>query len=247
MALVQPKLRLDKSLQEYTPPPVTQPTSKLSSWTSPGVRMKPEECKRCPLSLMDHGFVPDEYPESPKIAVLLERPGQEEVLEQRPLWGRSGQLWMKKLVEACGNHRGDVLICNSLRCYNQQNQYPTGWLKKQAEGQCRRWDGWHRTPEEGRLQKGGLLKFDPNLFVATYHPAYILRVPAFYWLVLRAMEFAFQKAGEGYRPLVLMGDKALYLIAPWLERDERGRGSGGMKTWQRHWWEGSLKSGIPQG
>lgn len=240
MTLVQAPARL-KVDDDYTKISASPSSSKLSSWTSSGVRKKPEYCRRCPLSIVDHGFVPDEYPENPRIAVLLERPGGDEVLEQRPLWGKSGQLWMKRLVNACGYSREDVLICNTLRCFNQENKYPTGWLKKQSENLCRHWDSYHRTPEDGTLQDGGLLKFDPNLFIVTYHPAYILRVPAFYWSVLRAVEFAFQKAGEGYRPLLLMGDKAAYLMGPWLEKDERGRGSGGLKTWQRHWWEGSLK------
>lgn len=241
MALVQPSLKTDTSSKDYTQPP-PPPTSKLSSWCSTGVRKKPDGCKKCPLSLVDHGFVPDEMPLHPKIAVLLERPGQEEVLEQRPLWGKSGKLWMKKLIGACGYGREDVFICNTLRCFNQENKYPTGWLKKQAEGCCRQWDFYHRTPEDGRLEQGGLMGFNPDLFVVTYHPAYVLRTPAFYWPVLRAVEFAFKKAGEGYRPLLLMGDKATFLVAPWLQRDERGQGMGGLKTWQRHWWTGSLQS-----
>lgn len=218
----------------FTVPVDSSSSSKLSSWVSTGIRKKPEGCRRCPLSLVDTGFVPDEYPPSPLIAVLLERPGWEEVLEQRPLIGKAGRLWLSRLIKRTGHEREDVLICNTLRCFRQGNVYPTGWERKQGEKCCRQWDHYHRTPEDGTLRSGGLGKFDPNLIMVTYHPAALLRTPAFYWPTLRAVEVAFEKAREGWRPLLCMGDKAAMLVGKWME------GTGGMKTWQRHWWTSTL-------
>ena len=126
-------------------------------------------------------------------------------------------MWLKRLVERLGYKREDVFVGNTLRCRPPNNVYPVGDLAKKAARACRQYDQSVRA-------------FNPNLFVVSYHPAAILRTPSLYRSTLRSVDLAFKKAAEGYRPCVLMGDTALHLVAPHLR--------GGLKLWNRHWWEG---------
>lgn len=198
-----------------------------------GVRPHPEACKLCPLNWLGSGFVPDEMPATgkPRIAMMFEFPAGDDIVEGRPLVSRGGQAWLRRLVYALGHRKDEVLICNTLRCRPRQGRYPTGVDQRQAELCCRAHDG---TQWGGDIDvPGGLLAFDPNVFLVSYNPGDILDTPSLYRLVRRDVEKAFSLADRDYRPLMLMGKGPAFLVAPWLQ------GKGGIKAWRGHWWEGS--------
>lgn len=184
-----------------------------------GASRKPKSCEGCPYASTGLGFCPDDKPEKPLIAMMLEAPGQEEVLESRPLVGRAGRMWLWRLIGQNGYKRENVLICNTLRCNPPGNHYPTGQVRHGAEEWCRQYDT-------------KLREFEPDMFLITCHPAMLLRTSAMMRLVQRDVKLAFEFAERGRRPLVLMGDKAKEVFAPWLV--------GGVKRWRGHWWEGRL-------
>jgi hypothetical protein len=181
-----------------------------------GIGSKPEGCKGCPYRSIGAGFVPDDEGVNPKIAMVLEAPGEDEALNSKPLVGRAGKLWLKKLIEIHGYKREDVLIANTLRCRPPGNKYPIGKLKESAELHCRAYDD-------------KIVKFDPDLYLVTIHPAMLLRSSAMTRLVQRDLAKAFEFAAQGYRPIVLAGETSKSLAASHLH--------GGVKGWRGHWWE----------
>lgn len=183
------------------------------------------------------GFVPDWYGdqyEEPKLAFLLDFPAADDVLDQRPWSGRAGYAWEKKYLKPFGLSLSNVLISHVLRCQPKERKwgkpvYPTASLRRGAEITCRQHDGkcWGGP----KLRAGGIKKYDPNLFVISFHPSDALLVPALSRLIHKDIEKAVKRQTEGYRPLVVMGVEAKELIAPWLR--------GGIKPWRGTFWEGS--------
>lgn len=225
-------------------PPVLKPVPSLGKnplplWTSTGVREKPEGCALCPFQTKGSGFVPDWYPdahgEAPRIGFLLDHPTSDEVLEQRPWAGRAGYAWEKKYLKPFGLSLSDVFIGHVIRCQPRERKwgkpvYPTATLKRGAELTCRQhdkvcWGG-------DKLRKGGLHALNPDLFVVTFHPNDALLVPAFSRLIEADIKKAVGKMQEGRRPLVLMGNEARELVAPWTAN------KGGTKTWRGTFWAG---------
>ena len=86
------------------------------------------------------------------------------------------------------------------------------------------------------LVPGGILSFDPNIFVLTFHPAAVLRTRAYFFLVKEEVKRAHEFARMGYRPLICMGGKAGALVFPRME------GNGGLDSWHGHWFHGSFRT-----
>lgn len=103
-------------------------------------------------------------------------------------------------------------------CRPPGNNYPTGKLRKEAESFCRQYDDKLRA-------------FNPNLFVVSLHPSALLRSSAATRLVRLDCQKAFKFAEEGYKVLLLMGDKAMGVFLPHLS---------GVKRWRGSYFEGSL-------
>lgn len=181
-----------------------------------GLSKKPAGCEGCPQRSVGVGFVPDERPEEPLVAMVLEAPGEDEAVLSRPLVGKAGQAWLRRLIYQNGFKREDVLIANCLRCRPPENLYPIGKMRVEAERNCRQYDD-------------KLIEFNPTLYIVTLHPAMLLRSSAMMRLVQKDVRMAFEKAKEGHRVCLLMGDKAMHLVAPWLK--------DGVKKWRGHWWE----------
>lgn len=194
---------------------------------------KPPGCKRCAYRTVGEGFCPDYLPPNPKVAILLEAPGQDEIQENTPLWGKAGQLWLNKLIRPAGLEREDCLIANTMRCRPPDNKYPTGKLRKHVEELCRQYDDSHG--EGWNLVEKGLRSFNPNAFVIGMHPAALLRSSAAMRLVRKAVELTKWLADVGYRPCLIMGDKGMGIVAPYLD--------GGVKRWNRHYWLGKWPFG----
>lgn len=179
---------------------------------------KPDLCSLCPYHEIGGGFCADEGDSNTaKILFVLEGPGQEEILDGRPLTGRTGRFWEWKLLPHTGFVRGDVAIANTLRCRPPGNKYPIGKLRVVAERFCRCHDGKVIKP------------FHPTHWGVTYHPAALFRTPNRSKIILRALTRAGEIARSGGRPALLMGDKAMGVFVPHLK--------GGVKKWQGHWEE----------
>lgn len=158
---------------------------------------KPLSCAGCPLHVKGCGFVlGDGDPKAAKIGILLEAPGQEEVLVSKPAVGPAGRIMEGWVLAAVGLHRKDVFVDNVLRCLPPKGKigpYPTGDERKEAEAACRQYDRWD--------------EFKPTVAIVTMHPAAILRETTPLPLVIADMKKAADFARAGERPIVLMGGK----------------------------------------
>ncbi|GAH66663.1 unnamed protein product, partial [marine sediment metagenome] len=155
------------------------------------------KCRRCELWRSRKNAVPGEGSPSARIAFVGEAPGADEDAQGRPFVGRAGQL-LDKIIIAMGLKRGDVYICNILKCRPPDNRDPKPdeiikclpFLQQQLEmigPEIIVALGAHaaRTLLEtnkpiGHL-RGKFHEYYPSMtakpikLMATYHPAYLLR------------------------------------------------------------------------
>jgi DNA polymerase len=80
-------------------------------------------CRKCPLGSLRTNAVPGEGSPNARIMFVGEGPGADEDAQGRPFVGRAGQL-LDKVIGACGLERGDVYICNILKCRPPENRDP---------------------------------------------------------------------------------------------------------------------------
>ncbi len=74
---------------------------------------KPPTCTGCPLVKKGRGFVPGYGEvETPKLIILMERPGENEVIEGKPAVGKSGY----HVDKALGGDRDGVFLTNVRKC-----------------------------------------------------------------------------------------------------------------------------------
>ncbi len=207
-----------------------------AGWSSSGVRLKPELCKLCPNAAIGKGFCPDWVPDNPLVAFLFDMPSGDDVLEQSPLAGAQGWVWQKTLITDLGYKKSDILLSHAIRCKQPNDafgkpKYPSNFIQKPAELNCRQYDGQHGCDNEV-LAGGGLNEFDPNVFVITLHPRTIRNVGAHQIQIQRDVQKAFEFAKKGWRPAVLFGEGPAELYFPWMKNN------GGMKNWRGHYWVG---------
>jgi uracil-DNA glycosylase family 4 len=127
------------------------------------------------------------------IVLIGEAPGANEDVQGLPFVGRSGQL-LDRLLAETGIARGDVYICNVVKCRPPQNRDPrpeevvtcAPFLRAQLEVLKPRVLcalGLHATrwllPGKEPMAKlrGQVLEYKGIPTIATYHPAAILRSP----------------------------------------------------------------------
>lgn len=201
------------------------------SFLSSGVTRKPAGCLACQFHQSGAGFVADHGPVNPRLALLLDYPSADDVMEQRPWSGRGGYAWIKQFLEPVGLRRDEVLISSILRCRPTgfPTKYPTGSLKRNCEITCRQYDS--KQWSAGGLIDGGIVGYNPNMFIITLAPIDSRMVPALGRLIVKDMEKAVRKASEGFRPLILMGTEAMDLVCPFLS------GKGGAPAWRGHYME----------
>lgn len=184
-----------------------------------GTITKPDQCKlRCGYK-RGSGFVAcDSVGKVAKVAMLLEAPGAWEGTYGWPVVGNTGRKLFDEIVAPLGYSREDVFLDNTIRCqpprYQGKQTYPTGRDRSLAEDACRYWDA-------------GIDLWNPNLISCTWHPASLFEDHSRERLVGEAVRKAFMHAEAGYRPLLLMGEKAAERFAPFW--------AGQMKYWQNHW------------
>lgn len=155
------------------------------------------KCCECGLGETRTNGVPGEGAPDARIVFVGEAPGADEDAQGRPFVGRAGQL-LEKIINAMGLQRGDVFICNILKCRPPDNRDPRGdeiikclpFLQKQIEligpeiivalGAHAAKTLLNTTEAIGRL-RGRFHEYytSPDAYpiklMATYHPSYLLR------------------------------------------------------------------------
>ena len=90
------------------------------------VREKCEKCKGCALASTRSNVVfADGNPDSAKIVLIGEAPGEMEDETGRPFVGRAGQLLDEFLKDAGISIDNDVYIINTVKCRPPENRVPT--------------------------------------------------------------------------------------------------------------------------
>jgi DNA polymerase len=178
------------------------------------VREELGDCKRCKLCTTRTNIVFGVGNPDANLVFVGEAPGADEDAQGEPFVGKAGQL-LTKMIEAMGYARGDVYICNVLRCRPPGNRNPEPdevaacepFLKKQLGAirprmivalgkfavQCLLRD---ETPI-GRL-RGNLRSYEGIPLMPTFHPAYLLRDPSkkkLAWDDLKAVNAALASVG----------------------------------------------------
>ncbi len=152
-------------------------------------------CQRCPLCKTRTNVVFGQGVEDAEVLFVGEGPGQSEDEQGQPFVGRSGQLLDKYLFAIDLDRGRNCYIANIVKCRPPQNRDPLPeereacmpWLREQfrlirpkivvclgriaAQSMIR--PDFAITKEHGQFfEKGGVL------FMATFHPAALLRNPA---------------------------------------------------------------------
>lgn len=90
------------------------------------VEKKCQSCKSCALGATRTNLVfSDGNPETARIVLIGEAPGETEDLEGRPFVGRAGQLLNEFLAEAGISRDEDLYIINTVKCRPPENRVPT--------------------------------------------------------------------------------------------------------------------------
>jgi len=151
------------------------------------------ECTRCKLHKTRHKIVFGDGSPKADLVFIGEGPGADEDAQGLPFVGRAGKL-LTQMIEAMGLRRGDVYICNVVKCRPPENRQP----EKDEVTACspflfRQLDVLKpkvivclgSTAAQTLLQtnrgishfRGEWLDFRGYKMLATYHPAYLLRNP----------------------------------------------------------------------
>ncbi len=151
-------------------------------------------CRRCQLWRTRTKFVFGEGDPRARLVFVGEAPGQDEDLQGRPFVGAAGQL-LTKIIEAIKLKRSEVYICNILKCRPPDNRNPLPeeirqcepYLKAQLEiikpkvicalGTFAAQTLLQTSVPISKLR--GRIHYYQNIkLVPTYHPAALLRHPA---------------------------------------------------------------------
>jgi uracil-DNA glycosylase family 4 len=178
------------------------------------VREELGDCQRCKLAPSRQNLVFGVGNPEARLVFVGEAPGADEDAQGEPFVGKAGQL-LTKMIEAMGYARGDVYICNVLKCRPPGNRNPEPdevaacepFLKKQLGAirprmivalgkfavQCLLRDD----APISRL-RGSFRTYEGIPLMPTFHPAYLLRDPSkkkLAWDDLKAVNAALAKVG----------------------------------------------------
>ena len=173
-------------------PPGMHPASGASNLAA--LRNIVAECRRCPLCETRTQTVFSDGSETAELVFVGEAPGEQEDLQGVPFVGRAGQLLTDIIEKGMKMQRGDVYICNVLKCRPPQNRDPLPEEKRECEPYLVRQLelirpkvivalGAHAAKTLLRTQDGtGALRGKWHFYHGiplrvTYHPAYLLRSP----------------------------------------------------------------------
>ncbi len=178
----------------------------------PEIREELGDCRRCKLCEERNSIVFGEGNPDARLVFVGEGPGRDEDAQGRPFVGRAGQL-LTKIIKAMKLEREDVYICNVVKCRPPGNRNPEPdevascepFLAKQIRS---------INPEVvvclGSVATGLLLKlknfrmgqlrgtfhnYENSKLMVTYHPAALLRNPAFKKPVWEDMKLVMKELG----------------------------------------------------
>lgn len=90
------------------------------------LKLKCNECKTCGLHLTRNNVVfADGNPQSAKIILIGEAPGENEDLQGIPFVGRAGKLLNEFLAKAAISREKDLYIINTVKCRPPKNRVPS--------------------------------------------------------------------------------------------------------------------------
>jgi uracil-DNA glycosylase family 4 len=150
-------------------------------------------CTRCKLHKARTHIVFGVGNPKAQLVFVGEGPGRDEDEQGEPFVGRAGKL-LTSMIEAMGLKRSDVYICNVVKCRPPENRLPekdeiatcSPYLFRQlgviapkvicALGSCSAQTLLQTTQGISRF-RGEWFDYHGSKFIATYHPAYLLRNP----------------------------------------------------------------------
>jgi uracil-DNA glycosylase len=152
------------------------------------------ECTRCKLHKTRNKIVFGDGNAKAQLVFVGEGPGADEDAQGLPFVGRAGKL-LTQMIEAMGLQRGDVYICNVVKCRPPGNRQPENdEVEECSPFLFRQLDVLQpkvivclgATAAQTLLQtnrgishfRGQWMDFRGYKMLATYHPAYLLRNPA---------------------------------------------------------------------
>ena len=158
------------------------------------IREELGDCSRCRLSGSRTSIVFGSGNPDASLMFIGEAPGSEEDRQGLPFVGRAGQL-LTKIIESIGIQRSDVYICNVLKCRPPKNRNPEAdevetcspFLRQQLEAVrpqivCCMGTFASQTMLGMKVPisklRGRFHDIEGIRFIATFHPAYLLRNPA---------------------------------------------------------------------
>ena len=185
---------LPKPLPRRSTAPDLFALPKILDATLQDIRTDIGDCIRCKLHKGRSKIVfGDGHPQA-KLLFIGEGPGRDEDLQGLPFVGRAGKL-LTQMIEAMGLRRGDVYICNVVKCRPPENRAPekdevaacSPFLFRQIDlvapqvivclGSIAAQTILETTRGISQF-RGQWLEFRGRKLMATYHPAYLLRNPS---------------------------------------------------------------------
>lgn len=177
-----------------TPVPKSLPLDLPNTPGLAAVREELGDCTRCKLYQSRKNIVFGEGNPGAALAFVGEGPGFEEDREGRPFVGEAGQLLTKIIENGMKLRRGDVYICNVVKCRPPENRTPEPdeiaacetFLAKQIQAiRPRVIVTLGNVPTQTLLKtKEGITKlrgkwqtYQGIPLMPTFHPAYLLRNP----------------------------------------------------------------------
>lgn len=219
-------------------PPVLDPNL---PWQSPGiVRDRPTACGLCRYHYKSVGFTSTFVGKTPKIGIVFPHPDSEEVVSREALDSARGRRFLHENIEPLGLTKEDLVISYVIRCLppwskkTREREFPTGKMRENATEVCRRYDRLKGL--KGDLVTGGIIEFDPDMFIFSFDPQDIIRIPAYTRIIQRCFDKAAHFMNLGYKPCVLLGEEAVTLQCPWV------KSHGGLKQWVGGYVEQKWKS-----
>jgi uracil-DNA glycosylase family 4 len=175
------------------PEPSLFPTPAAGVESLEAIRTDLGDCQRCKLGRLRKNIVFGMGNPCADLLFVGEAPGADEDEQGLPFVGRAGQL-LTRIIQAMGMRREDVYICNIVKCRPPENRDPEGdevaacqpFLFRQIAAVkprviCALGNHGAQTLLGNKVPisklRGYLIDFQGAKFMATYHPAYLLRNP----------------------------------------------------------------------
>jgi uracil-DNA glycosylase family 4 len=158
------------------------------------IRKDMGECTRCRLHEQRNKIVFGAGNPRAELVFVGEGPGRDEDIQGLPFVGRAGKL-LTQMIEAMGLQRGDVYICNVVKCRPPENRKPeddevatcSPYLYRQLDVIAPKAivclgataaQALLKTKDSISRLRGNWLDYRNTKLMVTYHPAYLLRNPA---------------------------------------------------------------------